>query len=276
MVRLLETGDRYKDEVQRQWNNDHCGEHYVENAVHGSLEWFQNVELYRYGTYAPWMPEVMEFAKHPNQDVLEIGAGLGTDLAQFATFGARTTDLDLSGGHLAMAKKNFKLRGLKGKFVHGDGEGLPFADNSFDVVYSNGVIHHTPNTEQVVDEIFRVLRPGGRAIIMVYAEWSLHYWRNLVLHKGIKEGSFDHMSIGEIMSCHVELSSQGQRPLVKVYNAEKLRKMFDAFTNIKIDKRQMVIEELPRVLRWISLDLVQRLMGWNLIIKCQKPDAKKT
>lgn len=273
MVKLLVTGDRYKDEVQRQWNNDHCGEHYVDNADHGSLEWFQNVELYRYGTYAPWMPEVMEFAKHPDRDVLEIGAGLGTDLAQFATFGARTTDLDLSGGHLAMAKKNFKLRGLSGNFVHGDGEGLPFDDNSFDVVYSNGVIHHTPNTAQVVDEILRVLRPGGRAIIMVYAEWSLHYWRNLVNQIGVREESFDSMSIGEIMSCHVEISSEGQRPLVKVYSAEKLRKMFEAFSNIQIYKRQMVREEIPRALSWLSLDLLQRLMGWNLIIKCQKPDV---
>jgi len=75
------------------------------------------------------------------------------------------------------------------------------------------------------------------------------------------------------MSCHVEISSEGQRPLVKVYSAEKLRKMFEAFSDIEIYKRQMVREELPRSLRWLSLDLVQRLMGWNLIIKCQKPDA---
>ena len=80
-----------------------------------TLEWFVKTEAHRYGDYAPWMPEVMEFAQHAGEDVLEIGGGMGTDLAQFAAHGARVTDVDLSGGHLELAQENFELRGLAGR-----------------------------------------------------------------------------------------------------------------------------------------------------------------
>jgi ubiquinone/menaquinone biosynthesis C-methylase UbiE len=196
---------------------------------------------------------------------------MGTDLAQFAAHGARCTDLDLSAGHLAHAQRNFELRGFEGRFVHGDGESLPFDDGEFDVAYSNGVIHHTPNTQQTIAEIFRVLKPGGKAIIMVYAENSWHYWRNIVLGLGLRSGELDTRSPGEIMSRHVELSSQGQRPLVKVYTAKRLRRMFAAFDDIRIYKRQLMAQELPRSLRWVPLDLAMRLGGWNLIVKAKKP-----
>src|SRR5256885_654827 len=103
-------------------------------------------------------------------------------------------------GHLELARENLALRGLGGEFVLQDAEVLPFDDNTFDLVYSNGVIHHTPNTRDVVREICRVLKPGGRAVVMVYAENSLHYWRNLVWAIGIKEHELERWSMGEIMS----------------------------------------------------------------------------
>jgi len=267
---MLKTGDLYKDEVQRQWDRDACGSQYVEHAEHGTLEWFLEVERYRYGTYGPWMPELMEFDKHRGENVLEIGAGIGTDLAQFARHGAVVTDLDLSLGHLEHARANFKARGLQGTFRQGDGETLPFADNSFDVVYSNGVIHHTPNTQDVVNEIYRVLKPGGKAIIMVYAENSLHYWRQLVVNLGFKQGILDRNSIGELMSQHVELSSHGSKPLVKVYTGARLHRMFSRFADRSIYKRQLIATELPRTLAWMPIGLAGRMMGWNLIIKARK------
>ena len=160
---MLETGDTYKDEVQRQWDRDPCGAQYVKEAHPDTLEWFLEVERYRYDVYAPWMREVMEFDRHAGEHILEIGAGIGTDHAQFAKAGGIMYDVDLASGHLDLAKRNFELRGLQGTFRHGDAETIPFNDNSFDLVYSNGVIHHTPNTTQVVKEIYRVLKPGGAA-----------------------------------------------------------------------------------------------------------------
>src|SRR5699024_11081224 len=141
---------------------------------------YREVERHRYQEYAPWMAETMEFSGHAGEELLEIGAGLGTDLAQFAAHGARVTDVDLSAGHLERAQENFRVRGLSGTFVHHDAEDLPCPDDRFDVVYSNGVIHHTRHTGRIVDEMFRVLKPGGRVITMVYAENSWYYWMWLV------------------------------------------------------------------------------------------------
>src|SRR5205814_3025353 len=174
------------------------------------------------------MPEVMEFARHAGEDVLEIGGGIGTDLAQFAANGARVTDVDLAAEHLRLAEENFRLRGLNGTFVHHDAESLPFDDASFDLVYSNGVLHHTPNTASVVDEIHRVLRPRGRAIVMLYAEGSLHYWRKLVWLFGVKGRLLDTVSMGEIMSRQVERSANDARPLVKVYTKRRAAALFKA------------------------------------------------
>jgi ubiquinone/menaquinone biosynthesis C-methylase UbiE len=164
------------------------------------------------------------------------------------------------------------LRGLQGRFVHHDAETLPFDDNSFDVVYSNGVLHHTPNTRRVVAEIRRVLRPGGKTIIMMYAENSLHYWRNLFWAIGLKEGQLNQISMGEIMSRSVERSDRAAaRPLVKVYTRARLAALFNEFERREIVQRQMVGAEVPRLLSWIPVAQLGRWMGWNLIIKAHKP-----
>jgi glycosyltransferase involved in cell wall biosynthesis/ubiquinone/menaquinone biosynthesis C-methylase UbiE len=267
------TGDEYKDEVQRQWDNDPAGSHYVKDAERHTLDWFLEAEAYRYGEYAPWMRETMEFERHAGEQLLEIGGGMGTDLAQFAKHGACVTDLDLSSGHLELAKESFRLRGLSGRFVLHDAETLPFPDNAFDVVYSNGVLHHTPNTHDVVGEIRRVLKPGGKAIVMMYAENSLHYWRNLVWAIGLKEGQLQDFSIGEIMSRSVERSEHGARPLVKVYTPERLRLMFGTFAEVEVVQRQMVAAEVPRLLTWVPLERLGSMIGWNLIVKARKPLA---
>ena len=342
----LETGDFYKDQVQHQWDQDACGSHYVKDARPDTLEWFLEVERYRYEEYAPWMRELMEFDKHAGEHILEIGAGIGTDHAQFAKSGGIMQDLDLASGHLNLAKRNFELRGLKSTFTQGDaenipfpdamfdlvysngvihhtpfrvdksgngifcvgmlfrprgslvvtrceveilrnaaalgelrvpvrrpkcGESIPFPDAMFDLVYSNGVIHHTPNTARVVEEIYRVLKPGCCCIIMVYAENSLHYWRNLFRDYGLHRGELETSSMSEIMSRYVEISEHGSKPLVKVYTAARLRRMFARFQAIRIYKRQMTRAELPARLSWVPLSLTGRLMGWNLVIKAQKP-----
>jgi ubiquinone/menaquinone biosynthesis C-methylase UbiE len=262
----IETGDSYKDQVQNQWNQNPVGSQHARKSQPHTLDWFLEVERHRYGAYAPWMPDMMEFAKHSGRDVLEIGGGMGTDLAQFARNGARVTDIDLAAGHLRLAEENFHLRGLSGRFIHHDAESLPFEDHSFDVVYSNGVLHHTPNTTTVVGEIRRVLRPGGRAIIMLYAEESLYYWRKVVWRSGVKEGLLDRVSMGEIMSRQVERSANDARPLVKVYTRRRATRLFQDFEHVEIFQRQLEPQELPDGLKWTRSFAEERL-GWNLIIK---------
>jgi glycosyltransferase involved in cell wall biosynthesis/ubiquinone/menaquinone biosynthesis C-methylase UbiE len=266
------TGDAYKDQVQRQWNNDPAGSHYVSEAPLHTKEWFLEAEAYRYGAYAPWMPETMEFSRHGGERLLEIGGGMGTDLAQFAQHGAIVTDVDLSAGHLKLAKENFAVRGLRGEFIQLDAETLLFDDATFDVVYSNGVLHHTPNTHRVVQEIFRVLKPGGCVIVMMYAEDSLHYWRNLVWNIGLKEGQLRKYSMGEIMSRTVERSDNAAaHPLVKVYTKARLRQLFEGFTGISIVQRQMDAAAVPRVLTLVPRRELGKIMGWNLVLKARKP-----
>jgi glycosyltransferase involved in cell wall biosynthesis/ubiquinone/menaquinone biosynthesis C-methylase UbiE len=266
----VETGDAYKDQVQNQWDNNPVGSETAKGAQPHTLEWFVEVERYRHDVYAPWMPGVMEFSGHAGENVLEVGGGLGTDLAQFAKHGAMVTDVDLSQGHLQLAQENFRLRGLVGRFVHHDAEALPFDDGTFDLVYSNGVLHHTPNTARAVAEIFRVLKPGGRVIVMVYAENSLQYWRNLVWHYGLKSGDLARQSMADIMSRTVERTGNDARPLVKVYTKPRLRALFGAFDDILILQRQISPELVPRRLRRL-LPVVERLAGWNLILKARKP-----
>jgi ubiquinone/menaquinone biosynthesis C-methylase UbiE len=265
----IDTGDSYKDQVQNQWNQNPVGSHHARQSQPHTLDWFLEVERHRYGAYAPWMPDVMEFTKHAGRDVLEIGGGMGTDLAQFAANGAAVTDIDLAAGHLRLAEENFRLRGLHGRFIHHDAETLPFEDRSFDVVYSNGVLHHTPNTAMVVGEMLRVLRPGGRAVVMLYAENSLHYWRKLVWRLGIKEGLLDRVSMGEIMSRSVERSSNQARPLVKVYTKRRAEALFREFDAVETLQRQLLAEELPTLAKW-TLPFSEHMLGWNLIVKATK------
>ena len=200
-------------------------------------------------------------------------------MAAYAKYGARIVDFDLAAGHLRHAKENFKIRGLRGLFIQGDAEKMPLGDSTFDMVYSNGVLHHIPNMHLVIDEIYRVLKPGGLAVVMVYAENSKHYWENIVYAEGVKKGLLHQYSLGEIMSRVVEISSKDNsaKPLVKVYTPARLKKMFSAFENIRISQCQITAGELagsgmvPKLLKKMPLSLAGKLMGWNLVIKAKKP-----
>ena len=204
-TRQVETGDAYKDQVQNQWNNNPVGSETARSAQPHTLEWFLEVERYRYGVYAPWMPEVMEFAGHAGRAGARGRRRHGNrPRAVREARRDRHRRRSVRGAPAACAQENFRLRGLTGRFVHHDAETLPFDDDTFDLVYSNGVLHHTPNTAQAVAEMLRVLKPGGRAIVMVYAENSLQYWRNLVWHYGMKSGDLASRSMAEIMSRTVE------------------------------------------------------------------------
>jgi SAM-dependent methyltransferase len=96
------------------------------------------------------------------------------------------------------------------------------------------VLHHTPNTQRAVTEILRVLKPGGRAIVMFYAESSLQYWRNLVWYYGLRSGDLASRSMSDIMSRTVERTGNEARPLVKVYTKRRLRALFKNFAGIQI------------------------------------------
>ena len=123
--------------------------------------------------------------------VLEIGSGAGSHSALFATYGAIVTSLDITAERARSTRAKFNLLGEAARdcrALQADAESLPFADGVFDIVYSNGVLHHSPDTDRAIAEAFRVLKPGGQAAIMLYCKSSWDYWFNQFFCVGIIKG----------------------------------------------------------------------------------------
>lgn len=157
----------------------------VTRAEVGTEAFFREVERERYAL-EPHIPEIVRFADWRGRDVLEAGCGIGTDAAQFARAGATYTGIDFSRTALDLARRRFEIDDLAGTFLQESVTDLPFSDGSFDLVYSNGVIHHILGTEQAVREFRRVLRPGGTALVMVYHRDSFNYrFTILVLRRSL-------------------------------------------------------------------------------------------
>lgn len=130
----------------------------------------------RYRIY-PWLYEAAEFRHHGSERVLEIGCGTGCDLLQFAKHGALATGVDITPRHLELSRERV---GDLATVVQGDATNLPFPAASFDYVYSHGVLMHSSEPQRIAHEILRVLRPGGRFNVQVYALVSYFaLWRFL-------------------------------------------------------------------------------------------------
>lgn len=263
-----------KQHARQQWTGDPCGAKYGEKYRFATREFFDEVERHRYQEYAPWMPALMGFNSFRGARLVEIGCGMGTDLLQFARGGAHCTGVDLTPRSIEISRLHFDLYQMRADFVLSDAERLPFTDESFDVVYSNGVLHHTPGTAQAICEVHRILRPGGVAKVMLYHRRSLYYWSEIILHRGILRGHFlrGH-SPEEIMSRYVEYSETDARPLVKVYSRRQALALFAPFREVKIEVEQMMRKELRLLSPLVSEDLFRRLrrsMGWNVIITAKK------
>ena len=263
-----------KRRAREQWSQDPCGAKHGAKYEFATREFFDEVERHRYSEYAPWMPEVMGFDKFAGKRLLEIGCGMGTDLLQFARGGAVCTGVDLTPRSVEISSLHFGRYDMWADFALADGEHLPFADESFDVVYSNGVLHHTPDTAQAIKEAHRVLKPGGIAKVMLYHRNSFYYWTDIILRLGIVRGHFlrGH-SPAEIMSRYVEYSEHDARPLVKVYSRRQARALFKPFREVKTEVEQMVRAELRFLSPLFSEKMFRRLRrsaGWNVIITAKK------
>jgi SAM-dependent methyltransferase len=263
-----------KIRAREQWGQDPCGAEYDREHKLGTREFFDAIEHHRYTNYAPWMPRVMEFEKFRDARLLEVGCGMGTDLLQFARNGARCVGIDLTPRSVEITRHRFNLYGAKGDFMISDGERLPFRGESFDVVYSNGVLHHTPDTAGAIREVHRVLRPGGVAKVMLYHRNSLNYWIEIVLRRGLLGAEFLRgRSADEIMSRVIEHSDHSARPLVKVYSRREARDLFSQFQTVTIQVEQLTRTELRFLSPLISdymLNRLRKTIGWNVIVTAIK------
>ncbi len=140
----------------------------------GTLEYFAYYDRLREANEPlPFSSALHEYEAFAGKRVLDIGSGNGYVLSKYAGAGARVQGVDLTRTAIQLCRKRFALTRLRGDFLVGNAERLPFRDEAFDCVCSMGVLHHTPNTERAVSEVFRVLRPGGRVILMFYHRNSL-------------------------------------------------------------------------------------------------------
>jgi ubiquinone/menaquinone biosynthesis C-methylase UbiE len=137
---------------------------------------------------APAYSGLIPFDELRGKDVLEVGCGTGVHARLLAEAGANLTAIDLTPTAVELTRRRLELHGLQADVREADAEQLPFADASFDFVWSWGVIHHSQDTDRVLAEVARVLRPGGRFAFMVYHRSSITFWVNYVLIRGVLQG----------------------------------------------------------------------------------------
>ncbi len=297
---MSQANAKLKERVRAFWQENPCGTRFAD-APPGSRRFYELVEEHRYAK--EWhIPIAADFGVATGLKVLEIGCGLGTDGAQFAKAGADYTGIDLTDAAIDLAQKRFDLFGLAGKFQTADAENLDFDDNSFDLVYSHGVLHHTPDTARAVKEVHRVLRPGGRVVVMLYHRGSYNYRINIsvlrragaqllrwnsgvnLVHrltgepvdslrqhaKKLNDDKNGYLSSEEFLSQNTDGAGN---PLARVYSRSEARELFKDFSEIELrtfflNKRWLPVlgNLLPRS---IESTLASR-WGWHLWIYAKK------
>jgi SAM-dependent methyltransferase len=299
MFDMAQDNSLLKERVRAFWQQNPCGTKFAD-ASPGSRRFYELVEEHRYKK--EWhIPAAAGFANSKDLSVLEVGCGLGTDGAQFAKAGAKYTGIDLTDAAVDLAKRRFELFNLPGTFRVADAERLLFANNSFDIVYSHGVLHHTPDTAAAVREIHRVLRPGGKAVVMLYHRDSYNYRVNISLlrragvnllkwNAGVKlvhlltgeaeERLREHARLLKIQSDYSnseEFLSQNTdgagNPLARVYSRSEARELFRDFSTVEmrsyfLNKRWLPLFG-PILPRSVESRLASR-WGWHLWIYATK------
>lgn len=256
-----------KAHAQQLWTETPCGSLEGDRTT---AEYFAAVDRDRYVRYAPWLPDVMQFERFRGCDVVEIGFGQGTDLMQFARAGARSlAGLDLSSAHLELATRRFGLAGLSADLRLHDAESTwPFPDASKDVVYSFGVLHHTPNPERALAQAYRVLRPGGVILIGLYHRHSLvtaRHWLKWLLRRGWRAESYE-KSWWRIEGHREDTAA---RPLVNRYSRQAIRKLVAGakFTvrRLAVDHAAIHTHPAGRLVPRPIIRAVDRTLGWYVI-----------
>jgi len=291
--------EELKQRVRAFWQEHPCGSKFSD-AETGTRDFFQAVENHRYEK--EWhIPEAANFAATHGLKVLEIGCGVGTDGAQFARAGADYTGVDLTDAAVELARMGFALADLPGRFRVSDAERLDFPDSMFDLVYSHGVLHHTPDIRAAISEIHRVLKPEGRAVVMLYHRGSYNYRIGIRVlrragagllrsERGIKvvnrltgepiDSLREHATAlknARGNSPAAELLNQSTdgagNPLARVYSRPEARELFKDFRDVQLrtfflNKRfiPLVGNLLPRS---IEAALAAR-WGWHLWIYARK------
>lgn len=282
-------------DVREYWNANPCQSDLSEEG--DRREYFEEISRKRFCGREWHVPTLAQFAAFAGKDVLEIGCGIATDGLEFAKRGARYVGIDLTPHSIELARERFALFNVKGRFeVANAEERIPFPEETFDHVYSFGVIHHSPKTQAIVNELYRVLRPGGTFTVMVYNRSSINYrveimllrkaFRLLLYPKGMPRllskvtglpewklvGHQQRLRAGRKMSKEewVSMNTDGPHcPLAKVYNRREAAELFRRFRDVRQEIWEFNSDHWPFVRRLIPVGLergIGRLWGWHRMI----------
>jgi len=277
--------------VQRFWQDHACGDSQVGGLRHrfrGDYEkFFRDYDSFRYQTERH-LPACIRALNVAGKQLLEIGLGEGSDSELLIRQRARWSGVDLTAESVERVRTRLMLRNLPFEELRqGSVLQLPFADDSFDMVFSHGVLHHVPDIEQAQREIHRVLRPGGELVIMVYAKWSLNYLVSIgILRRAALLAAFPfawagfvkpdawsgilaaHLSNAKKMGlsrylrleCFIHHNTDGPyNPYALVYDRKRIEQSFPSFAITRTYKRFMHAPPLP-----VHGLPGESLMGWHL------------
>lgn len=247
-----------KERVQEFWEDTPCGSTHAV-AHEGTPEFFDQVAQKR-NELEPFIADFAGFEQTRGQRVLEIGTGLGTDFIRFVRAGADATGIDLTTHAIELVRYRLEQEGLNAELQTADAEQLPFADASFDVVYSWGVLHHTPDTQRAVAEAVRVLRPGGRLCVMLYARRSWVAFGLWIRHALLVGRPW--RSLADVLASYME--SDG----TKGYTRRELTTMFANLDDLSLDH---VATPYDRRVAGPLAAVTGRWLGWFIVIRGRRP-----
>jgi ubiquinone/menaquinone biosynthesis C-methylase UbiE len=204
----------------------------AEPAEPYTLQWFLNIESHRHSRQGRWIPRLLEFAKHSGETLLGLGHGLGTDWLQYARHGASVIVCNPSPSQLALIRRNFELRSLPGRFIHAAADSLPLESASIDVACISTFLHAMQDAHAVADEVYRVLKPGGKVLTVAPAKYDVSFW--------VRTACFWQRWLGGALDADRS---------VPHYSARGLRRLFGRFVEHRIHKRQLRRSEVPHLWR---------------------------
>jgi ubiquinone/menaquinone biosynthesis C-methylase UbiE len=267
------------DELKAYWKGRNIPQRWYSNKTPLTLQWFNAISHKRYSEYYHYLKEDAEFTAHSGEKVLEIGVGLGTDLVEFAKNGASVYGVDIGEEQINLTKMNLELhQQCAVQLSVQDAMDLKYSDEFFDLVYSFGVLHHTPDTKKSIDEVYRVLKSDGQAVVMLYARGWKHYIKRCFIH-GLLRGKY--FKLGSWQAVYNDASEvNGGSPRTAVFTKKEVRELFKEFNYVVIEKRRMGeffdykpygTAMLPRFIGRLFNSLgVDALLGENYLIKAYK------
>jgi ubiquinone/menaquinone biosynthesis C-methylase UbiE len=221
---VITPNEDLKEDVRSFWSRQSCGEVYTgDGSIRHQLE-KQAIARFE---LEPYLSHFARFNEGKDKDVLEIGVGMGADHLEWARSSPRSlTGVDITSRAVAFTRERLQLYSMESNVLLADAERLPFHNDSFDLIYSWGVLHHTPDTPAAIDEVWRVLRPGGIARIMIYHTASMvgyMLWMRYAMLRGKPW-----RTLSDIYAKHLE------SPGTKAYSIEETRRMFSKFEKSQV------------------------------------------